>query len=149
MRRFRRTAVSFWSGRALGIVVATAEEIEVAGRPIDLAGPHEKEHGALHEKVPAVARHAEPMEQALHGIARQHELEIVTARGGTLEETRPNGRGAFDLMLLDARTESPARHAHDFDLAPAGLRGAGLRIDREPQRWRRLRGEPLEPQRGE
>jgi hypothetical protein len=56
---------------------------------------------------------------------------------------------AFDLMLLDASTESLARHPHDFDLAPAGVRGAGLRIDREPQRRRRLRGEPVELQRGE
>jgi hypothetical protein len=58
-------------------------------------------------------------------------------------------RYIFDLVCLDARTERFARHPHDFDLAPAGVRGAGLRIDREPQRRRRLRGEPVELQRGE
>ncbi len=77
-------------GHALDGRLAGTEQIEIAGRPERIGDPGREQHRALEDELVALRRHAEAIQQALDGIARQQDLEIAAGLLGALEQQRPH-----------------------------------------------------------
>jgi hypothetical protein len=74
-------------------VVAEAEEVEVPSRPPWHLVPGGEQHGALEDEALGVTRAAQPVEEPLHGIVDEHQLEVLAPFPGQVEQTLANRRG--------------------------------------------------------
>src|ERR1017187_7556265 len=70
--------------------VTAAQQIEIPCWAMRCVGPHLEEHRSLQDKVIAVARLAEAVEEALQCVASENQAEVLAITGGDVEEFLAN-----------------------------------------------------------
>jgi hypothetical protein len=75
---FDRTQLSDHGLDSAGIRWAKAKEVRVPSRAVAMIQPESEQHGALEHEVITMTRNRKPVQQPLHGIAVQGELELLS-----------------------------------------------------------------------
>ncbi len=70
-----------------------------------LVGPRREEHGALQDERIRVGRPAETVEQTLHSVAGQHELEVFAAL--PCQTGQPGADGRREVLDGPLRQRAP------------------------------------------
>lgn len=74
--RVGRADLPEYSDDGAGCSITIAKQVEVAGRSVRRWRPQGEQDGSLQNEAVAVWRYAEAIEQALDGVARQHQLHV-------------------------------------------------------------------------
>lgn len=88
--------------------VAEAEQVEIAGRSMRLAGPEGEERRALQHEPLRVPRRGEPEEQPLVRVAREHEVKVLAPLARQAREACAHRRA--DILGLRLRHASASRY---------------------------------------
>jgi hypothetical protein len=85
------------------------EEVDVAGGPKLLPGPDQEERCAFEGEAIYLARKSQAKEEALDGVALEHEVEIHSLLARPVQEALPHGGGDVADLLRRRHAVSTSR----------------------------------------